>query len=121
MASPVPVSAVSLVREILDVQITLLEALTVIRTYQDERKELALKIAQVEKSGCASTEDLKSLGTWKRLLREKDELIRTLQAKVATVKKNTTRFPMNCSLRKNNCVILSLNLLGRSNRWQSYE
>ncbi|KAL0583075.1 hypothetical protein ABG067_006989 [Albugo candida] len=77
----------NLVREILDVQITLLGAHSDIRTYQDERLELALKIAQVEKSGCARTEDLKSLESWKRLLREKDELIRTLQAKVATVTK----------------------------------
>ncbi|CCI42806.1 unnamed protein product [Albugo candida] len=88
MASPVPLSISSLVHETLDVQITLLGALNAIRTYQDERKELALKIARVEKSGCGSTEDLKSLETWKRLLREKNELIRTLQAKVATVEKH---------------------------------
>ncbi|KAL0587303.1 hypothetical protein ABG067_002919 [Albugo candida] len=53
-----------------------------------ERKKLALNIARVEKSGCASTEDLKSLQTWKRLLREKNELIRTLQAKVSSVEKH---------------------------------
>nr|CCA18975.1 PREDICTED: kinesin family member 4 isoform 2 putati [Albugo laibachii Nc14]CCA24827.1 predicted protein putative [Albugo laibachii Nc14] len=88
MASPVPVSVSNLVHDTLDVQITLLGAINAIRMYQDERKELALKIARVEKSNCASIEDLKSVEESKRLLREKNEIIRTLQAKVAAVEEH---------------------------------